>query len=292
MNKLEPNHDLSLRDDYSFLSQFSSGIEYCGYEKQIDLSSSLLAQEKQEIALALKIKQILTTWKKFIIKYNCQQIEQKENQLVVEKSKFLRKKLSTETAWTSSLLALTSVGIMAKIAPIWSEINQIFSLKTPLLKTTISLKGSADRLFPLLVIEEIDLIMFGRNDVNNVQNKTLVEINNVVLSQPINSPMNQQKWLMCQTKTNGSLMAIPLLHNQLSLAGFPSFLSTLDIGDSKKDSHVNQFDLLNQNKLLSYSSDSVTYHIEDNLMATPKTFYKPYLPTVNFLERSQQLLLK
>ena len=269
MKKLESNHDLSFVNNFSFSSQFSSGIEYCRYEQQIDLSISSFSEEKQKTAFTLKIKQILAKWKQWIISCYCPQVKYREHQLV-EKSQLLLKKISTETAWVSSLLALASVGMVSEMAPIWSEVNQNLSLTLPLLNKAIRVPNSAEQLFPLLAIEEIELITWGRNDVNNLQS----------------TKRNQQEWLMYQTKANGSLMAIPPLHNQPSLAGFPSFLSTLDFVNIQKDSHLNRFNLINQNNLLSSPLDSVTYNIEDKLMATPRTVYKPHIPKVNFLEHS------
>ena len=285
MNKLESNHDLSFHNDLSFLSQFSTGIEYCDYEQQIDLSISFLSEEKPEIALGSKIKQILTKWTKRIGHYNCRLATERENQLL-ENFQLLIKKISTETAWVSSLLALTSVGIFSEIAPIWSEVNQNLLLKLPLLKNSINLKNRGERLFPLLAMEEIDLIIFGRNDVDNLSTKQPNKINNrdrdFGLSPPIKFPVNNQEWLMYPTKVNGSLMAIPPLQNQPSVAGFSSFLSTLDRINFQRKHHLNPLNLFNKNKLLSEPLNSVTYHLDNKLMAIPNTGYKPYFPKTNF----------
>lgn len=281
MNKLEPNHDLSFNNDLSLSSQFSSGIKYCKYEQQIDLSINFLAEKKPKSAIIIKIGQVLTAWKKEISNFNCHLFKCRENQLL-GKSQFILKKISTETAWVSGLLALTSVGIVAEIAPIWSEINQNSSLKLPLLKSAIRLQSSAERLFPLLAISEIDLIVVKHNDVDNWQSKKLNKINKknheVELLPPTKSPVNKQEWLMYPTKTNGSLMAIPPLQNQPSVAGFPSFLSTMDMANKPQDSNLNQSGLLTQAQFSYSSLDSVTYHLENKLMATPKAVYRLYLP--------------
>ena len=285
MNKLESNHDLSFHNELSFLSQFSTGIEYCEYEQQIDLSISFLGEEKPEIALGSKIKQILTKWQKRISNYNCQLATDKENQLV-EKCQLLIKKISTDTAWVSSLLALTSVGIVSEIAPIWSGVNQNLWLKLPLLKNSINLKNHGERLFPLLAMEEIDLIIFRHHDGDDLSTKKPNKIHggdrDFGLSPPRKFPVNKQEWLMYPTKVNGSLMAIPPLQNQPSVAGFSSFLSTLDRTNPQGDYHLSKFNLFNKNKLLSEPLDSVTYHLDDKLMAIPNRDYKPYLPQINF----------
>lgn len=281
MNKLELNHDISFDNDLNFLSQFSSGFEYCDYEQQqIDLSINLLAEEKPKINSSVKIKQLLAKWKKGFSNYNCP---------LVEKSQLLLKKVSTETAWVSSLLALTSIGIFSEIAPIWSQINQNLALKLPFFPTAIGLKSSTGRLFPLLAMEEIDLII-GLNQFDNWQSKKPNRIDrkeyDFRLSPPKNSQANPKKWLMYETKVNGSLMAIPPLYNEPSVAGFTSFLSTLEFINFSQDFKVNQFNLLNKNTLPDEPSDSVTYNLENKLMATPKVVYKPYLPQPNFLKRN------
>ena len=285
MDKLEPNHGLSFNNDLSFLSQFSSGLEYCEYEQQIDLSTNFIRVKKPRSAILLKIKQIFTAWKKEIGNYNCNLFKYQENQLL-EKSQWILKKLSTETAWVSSLLALTSIGIVTEIASIRSEVNQNLSLKLPLLKNAIRWQRSKARLFPLLEMSEIDSILFGRDDADNWHNKKLNTINdenhNLEITSPITLPVNQQKWLMYPTKINGSLMAIPPLQNQPSVAGFSSFLSTLDMTNSSQESNLTQLDLFNQHKLPYSPLDSVTYHLDDKLMATPKAVYTPYLPKVKF----------
>ena len=296
MNKLESNHDLFFNSNLGFLGQFSSGIEYCEYEQQIDLSISFLSEEKPKTALVIKkIKQILTVCKKGIGNCNRHLFKYQENQLV-GKSQLLLKKISTDTAWVSSLLALTSVGIVAEIAPIWSAVNQNLSLKLPLRKNVFRLQNSVDRLFPLLAMSEIDLVILGHDDAGNWQNQKSNKINDEShdweISAPIQAPVNQQEWLMYPTKINGSLMAIPLLQNQPSVAGFPSLLSTLDTVNIPQDSNLIQFSLLEQNILPYSPSDSVTYHLEDSLMAIPKTVYQPYLPKIKFLDRNWKSLLR
>ena len=285
MDKLESNHDLSFNNNLSFLSQFSSGIEYCECEQQIELSINFLTEKKPKSAISIKIRQILTAWKKGIGNYNCHLFKYQENQLL-EKSQWILKKLSTETAWVSGLLALTSIGLVAEIAPIWSEVNQNLLLKLPLLKNAIRWQRSKARLFPLLEMSEIDSILFGRDDAGNGHNKKLNTINdenhNLEITSPITLPINQQKWLMYPTKTNGSLMAIPPLQNQPSVAGFSAFLSTLDMTNPSQESNLNQFAVFDRHELPYSPLDSVTYHLDDKLMATPKAVYTPYLPKVKF----------
>lgn len=229
MNTINHNYNLSFGNDFSFLSQFSSGIEYCHYEQQIDISSSLLSEEKQEINFVLKIKQILAKCKKWITHNTCQPINQPENKLL-RKSQCLIKKISTDTACTSSLLVLTSVGIASEIIPRWS------------------------------------------NNTDNLPNNLPSKLNDEDANlQPITLLASQQKWLMYSTQASGSLMAIPPRQNQPSLAGFPSFWSTLDFVDSAKYLTLNQFNSFDRNKLSAYPANSVTYHIEDKLMAIPSS---------------------
>lgn len=232
MNTINPNNNLSFCNDFSFLSQFSSGIEYCHYEQQIDISSSLLSEEKQEITFVLKIKHILVKWKKWITHHTGHIIDQPENKLL-RKSQFLIKKISTDTACTSGLLVLTSVGIASEIIPRWSDNTDNFD-----------------------------------NLPNNIPSKLDGEDANL---QPITFPASQQKWLMYSTQASGSLMAIPPRQNQPSLAGLPSFWSTLDFVDAAKYLTLNQFNSFDRNKLSAYPENSVTYHIEDKLMAIPSS---------------------
>ena len=217
MNTIKQNNNLSFSHDFNLLSQFSSGIEYCHYEQQIDISSSFLSEEKQEITFLLKIKQILVKCQKCIINHTCPQIKPVENELL-RKSQLLIKKISTDTAYTSSLLVLTSVGIASEITPIWS------------------------------------------NNTNNLLNNISSKLN----------PVSQHKWLMYSTQASGSLMAIPPRQNQPSLAGFPSFWSTLDFANSEQYFPLSQFNSFDNNQLSTHSSNSVTYHIDDKLMAIPK----------------------
>lgn len=227
MNTINHNNNLSFCNDFSFLSQFSSGIEYCHYEQQIDISSSLLSEEQQEINFVLKIKQILVKCKKWITHHTDRPINHPENKLL-RKSQFLIKKISTDTAYTSSLLVLTSVGIASEIISRWSD--------------------STDNL------------------PNSIPSKLNAEDANL---QPITFPASQHKWLMYSTQASGSLMAIPPRQNQPSLAGFPSFWSTLDFVNSEKYFPLSQFNSFAHNKLSAYPANSVTYHIEDKLMAIP-----------------------
>lgn len=233
MNTINPNNNLSFCNDFSFLSQFSSGIEYCHYEQQIDISSSLLSKEQQEITCVLKIKQILFKCKKWITHHTGHIINQPENKLL-RKSQFIIKKISTDTACTSSLLVLTSVGIASEIIPRWSD--------------------NTDNL------------------PNNIPSKLDGEDANL---QPITFPASQQKWLMYSTQASGSLMAIPPRQNQPSLAGFPSFWSTLNFVDSEKYLPLNQFNSFAHNQLSAYPANSVTYHIENKLMAIPSSRNSP-----------------
>ena len=242
MNNIESNERLSLNNNCHFLSPFPSGIEYCDYEQQIDISSSLLNEEKQQITFGVKIQQILVTCQNWLTKHNYQKNKQSKNKLL-NQSKLILKKISADTAWKSSLLALTSVGIASELIPICFNFHQNSFLRFAS-QGSISQEKYSDRYNDLQVLKSI------------------------------NHSESRQKWLTYQTQVSGSLMAIPPVQHQPSLAGFTLFLSTGDLMDSPNQFSLSQSILFNNYEFSTYPLNSDSYHIEGKLMAMPQSTYK------------------
>ena len=311
MNKLEPNDGLYFSNDFRILSQFSSGIEYCGCEQQIELLDILIKEEKKELTFLQKARQVFSSWKNWLIRCFWRQFDKRENDFSLQ-SQLLIKNISHETAWASSLLALTSLGVTSEIIHRWPEVNQNLSpestsLQTPYLDNHTSFSRSPNQLFPLLTIGEIELVIWGNklsNDltknflsttlnwwqINKSASKNWHDIFQLSLPTDPRKPQIAKKQLSIYLINSGSsLMAIPPLESQLSLAGFSSFLSTLEFTDLQKDSALNQSNSSPKNEMYSLpsGSDSVSSNVGGSLMAIPETVYQPYFPKVGFLGRKK-----
>ena len=302
MNNLKLNNNLYQQENLSFISQFSNGIVYCDCEQQIDLIHGLVRKDNRKTALFFKAKQILSIWKKLIINYYDRQINDRENKLT-EKSQLLLQNLSYDAAWTSSLVAVASLGITLEIANTWSDNDQnltseLPSIDFPLLFNSSKSNRLANRLFPLLEIEEIELVTFGKKLVNQATSIPLAaisnfgQLNNFKIDNWDNKlnffqPITANKSEMFETQSGGSLMAMPSLPNQASLSGFASFLPTLKLFNSTKDFEINQSNLSQKTdqQLSSSWSGLIPSDLGGKLMAIPEVEYQPYFPKIQFFER-------
>ena len=120
MNNLGLNNDWYHRNNFNFLNQFSSGIEYCSFEQQIDIFNGLSTKQEDDI--------------------------------IEKKSKLFSQNVSHETTWAFSLLILASLSIASEIHN-WNKsfkLSQLLVLK----KTQI-----AEKQLPMYTMNSDSLLM-------------------------------------------------------------------------------------------------------------------------------------